>query len=62
MGIIGKIIGIASSFLPFKKGGKVQRKKMANGGLVLDDSDKAALASLKSRVGLRKGGRVKRKK
>jgi hypothetical protein len=65
MGIIGKIIGIASSFLPFKKGGKVQRRKMATGGLVLDGADKVAMASLLTKarsagIPLKKGGRVKK--
>jgi hypothetical protein len=65
MGIIGKIIGIASSFLPFKKGGKVQRRKMATGGLVLDGADKVAMASLLTKarsagIPLKKGGRVRK--
>lgn len=65
MGIIGKIIGIASSFLPFKKGGKVQRRKMATGGLVLDGADKVAMASLLTKarsagIPLKRGGRVRK--
>ena len=61
MGIIGKIIGIASGFLPFKKGGKVRR--MAEGGMVLDSSDKQAIASLSNKASkMKKGGKVKKRK
>lgn len=66
MGLIGKIIGFASGFLPFKKGGKVQRRGMATGGIVMDSADKQAVASLVSKarnagLPLKKGGRVKRR-
>ena len=66
MGLIGKIIGFASGFLPFKKGGKVQRRNMATGGLVMDSADKAAVATLLTKarsagLPLKKGGRVKRR-
>jgi hypothetical protein len=67
MGLIGKILSFGAGFLPFKKGGKVQRRNMATGGLVLDNADKQALASLVSKaknagVPLKKGGRVKKMK
>lgn len=66
MGIIGKILSFGAGFLPFKKGGKVQRRGMATGGLVLDSSDKQAIASLVSKarnagLPLKRGGRVKRR-
>ena len=61
MGIIGKIIGIASGFLPFKKGGKVRR--MATGGMVLDLADKQAIASLANKSAqMKKGGKVTKRK
>ena len=68
MGLLGKILSLGiDTFFPFKKGGKVQRRRMANGGLVLDNADKAAVASLVSKarsagVPLKKGGRVKKMK
>jgi hypothetical protein len=66
MGLLGKILSFGASFIPFKKGGKVQRRNMATGGLVMDSADKAALATLLTKarsagLPLKKGGRVKRK-
>tara|TARA_R110000822_G_scaffold118759_2_gene251539 strand:- start:704 stop:910 length:207 start_codon:yes stop_codon:yes gene_type:complete len=65
MGIIGKLLGVGASFLPFKKGGKV--KKMANGGAVqLDSQDKKAITTLVNRaekagvVAMRRGGKVRK--
>ena len=68
MGLLGKILSLGiDTFFPFKKGGKVQRRKMASGGLVLDSADKAAVATLLTKarsagVPLKRGGRVKKMK
>ena len=63
MGIIGKIIGIASGFLPFKKGGAVKRRRMATGGMVLDAADKQAIANLANKSAtMKRGGRVSKRK
>ena len=64
MGAIGQAIGstLGALFPFFRKGGKV-RRKMQNGGAVLDAQDKMAIKALNTLIPMskmKKGGRAKK--